>query len=239
MFKKQNSSPAVSVDETMIKSFSFSQKEILSGIQNLYCPDGFDLDPTYGHGGFYSNQKELFPGTGKIQRPKLYFDRYRDTHGAWKADARKLPIKSRSVKSVIIDPPFLAGGGHGCHMIGKYGQVGGNDNPQDVWDLYKAIMTECERVLKPYGHLVVKCQDLLHGRTQYMTHVEVTNYAIDLGLYPKDTFILLSRSRMRPHNQKTQHHARKYHSYFLVFSKAKRSVGYSRDPRSSGQRKEI
>lgn len=222
----------------MIKSISHSQQQILSWIQHLYCPEGIDLDPTYGNGGFYKKDiQQGLPGFGlmeDVRRPRLYFDRYRD--GVWKADARFLPVKTGSIKSVIIDPPFLAGGGRDGLMVAKYGNLNTGPDGQRydaaaTWELYKDIMTECERVLSPYGHLIVKCQDLLYGRTQYMTHIEVVNFAIDMGLYPKDIFILLARSRPKSWNHQTQHHARKWHSYFLVFGKQNRNVGYSRDPR--------
>ena len=39
----------------IIKSISYSQEEILKWIIRLYCPDGFDLDPTYSKGVFYKN----------------------------------------------------------------------------------------------------------------------------------------------------------------------------------------
>ena len=212
----------------MIKSISYSQHEILSWIQKLYCPHGIDLDPTYGYGGFYRKQLALF-GKSRVHKPRLCFDLHRDT--AWKADARHLPLKDKSIKSVIVDPPFLAGGGRSGMMGRKYGTAGGDQNPQDVWNLYREIMEECFRVLKPQGNLIVKCQDILHGRTNYMTHVEVTNYAIDLGMYPKDLFILLAKTRPKSWNHQIQNHSRKFHSYFLVFGKQKRTVGYSRAPR--------
>ncbi len=218
------------IERIMIKSISYSQHEILSWIQKLYCPQGFDLDPTYGYGGFYKNhlQMKLCGDPEEVGRPRLYFDLNRSVDGAWKADARHLPIKSRSIESVIIDPPFLAGGGRSGVMVRKYGAAGGDENPMDVWKLYRDIMKECLRTLKPQGNLIVKCQDLLHGRTQYMTHIEITNYAIDLGMYPKDIFILLAKNRLRSWNHQIQNHSRKFHSYFLVFGKQKRTIGYSR-----------
>ena len=45
--------------------------------------------------------------------------------------------------------------------------------------------------------------------------------AIKLGLYHKDLFVLLAKSRLIGGNHKNQFHARKFHSYFLVFQKIK------------------
>lgn len=115
-------------------------------------------------------------------------------------------------------------------MKAKYGF---KNSPGDVWKLYSEGIKECSRVLKKFGILVVKCQDILHGRSQYMTHYKVMEYAIDSGLYPKDLFILLARSRPKSWNHQVQNHSRKFHSYFYVFGKQKRSIGYSRDRRNS------
>jgi len=145
-------------------------------------------------------------------------------------DGRHLPFKDLSLKSIIIDPPFLTGGSNNGIMTNKYGRAGGDGGSrsmQIVWDLYRDIMTECYRVLKLYGTLVVKCQDCLNGRTNYMTHIEVSNVALGLGMYPKDLFVLLALTRPKAWNHKNQHHARKHHSYFYVFGKQKRTVGYS------------
>lgn len=48
----------------LMKSISYSQDEILKWIIRLYCPDGFDLDPTYSKGVFYKN----------VPEPQLKFD---------------------------------------------------------------------------------------------------------------------------------------------------------------------
>ena len=216
----------------MIKSISHSQDQILRWISRLYLSPSsethsglgtFDLDPTYGRGNFYR----------KIQKPKMCFDISPGPDLAAdvkKADVRDLPIEDESVKSIIFDPPFLCGGGLNGLMAGKYGYL---KAPQDVWRLYWQAMCEFKRILKPQGIIVVKCQDFIHGRNQYFSHVVVMNYAVKLGFYPKDLFILLSKTRPRSWNHKNQNHARKFHSYFWVFGKQKRSIGYFLDPEKS------
>jgi len=205
----------------MIKSFFYSQDEILRWIQKLYSPQRFELDPTYGYGGFYK---------GRTQRPKICLDIRSVLAVDARADFHRLPLKNESVKSIIFDPPFLVRGGPGHNiMASKYGAL---KTPGEVWAMYRDGMCELKRVLKPQGLLVVKCQDFSHGRNQYMTHTEVMNYAVEIGLYPKDIFILLARSRPIARNQKKQNHSRKFHTYFWVFGKQRRSIGYSRDLRN-------
>lgn len=208
-----------------IRSISYSQAQILGWIQELYCKNGFDLDPTFGNGSFYL----------EISRPRFCFDIDPREKNVGKADARQLPFKDRVFQAIIIDPPFLLQGGEAGIMTGRYGTVErrGNTGAGDIWQLYMEIMQECTRLLKLFGVLVVKCQDIIIGRTQYMSHLEIANIAIDMGLYPVDIFILLARTRPMSWNHGKQAHARKYHAYFLIFKKSRRNVGYSRGRRIS------
>ena len=165
-----------------------------------------------------------------IRKPRLCFDLSPGpnlTAEVVKADVRALPLKDKSVYSMIFDPPFLAGGGKAGIMTSRYGSM---DGIEDVWDLYWKAFVEFKRVLRPFGVIVVKCQDFIFGRNQYFTHAVVMNYAVKLGFYPKDLFILLSKSRPKSWNMKVQNHARKFHSYFWVFGKQKRTIGYFLDP---------
>ncbi len=45
------------------------------------------------------------------------------------------------------------------------------------------------------------------------------NEASKLGFINKDLFILLAKNRIIGHNHGNQKHARKFHSYFIVFKK--------------------
>lgn len=182
------------------------------------------MDPTFGRGSFYK----------VIRKPRLCFDLSPAPHltaDVVKADVRALPLKDKSVYSIIFDPPFLAGGGSHGLMSGKYGYM---KKIEDVWELYWNALIEFKRVLKTYGVIVVKCQDCIHGRNQYFTHTVVMNYAVKLGLYPKDLFVLLSKTRPIQWNVKNQNHSRKFHSYFWVFGKQKRTTGYFLDPENLG-----
>jgi hypothetical protein len=56
---------------------------------------------------------------------------------------------------------------------------------------------------------------------QYLSHVEIINMAREIGFYAKDLFILEAKNRLIDPRIKKQQHARKFHSYFLVFEKKK------------------
>ena len=66
-------------------------------------------------------------------------------------DARRLPLPVASVDRVITNPPF-----------GK--QIG---EPEDIGPLYRRVVAECDRVLRPGGRAVFLVGDagLLHPAT--------------------------------------------------------------------------
>ena len=88
-----------------------------------------------------------------------------------------------------------------------------------VLDLYFKAGREAHRVLKKYGVIIVKCQDEVSANTQRLTHVEIINEYKMLGFYAKDLFVLIRPNRPAVSRIKRQEHARKNHSYFLVFIK--------------------
>ena len=71
---------------------------------------------------------------------------------------------------------------------------------------------------------VVKCQDEVSANKQRLTHVEIISAYESLGFYTKDLFVVMRTNKPGVSRLKTQVHARKNHSYFLVFQKAKVSV---------------
>ena len=90
-----------------------------------------------------------------------------------------------------------------------------------VIDLYARAGREANRVLRPGGVFIVKCQDEVSANTQRLTHVELITGYESLGFYTKDLFVLVRANSPAVSRLKTQVHARKNHSYFLVFEKRK------------------
>jgi tRNA G10 N-methylase Trm11 len=89
------------------------------------------------------------------------------------ADCRKLPIKSGSIRSIIIDPPFLATTGKSLqsnngNIINRRFSVARSE--RELAALYEAAIMEANRVLCPGGILVFKCQDKVSSGKQYMMH---------------------------------------------------------------------
>lgn len=200
----------------LIKSVSNSQDEILKSIMTLYCPEGFDLDPTYSKGVFYRN----------IPEPKWKFDIEPQLPDVGQADCRELPFNDDELGSIVFDPPFLGGGKASDKSI-IMNRFGYFKTVPELWSFYKEALTEFYRILISGGILVVKSQDTVNCSLQWLSHVEIINYAVKLGFYPLDLFVLLARSRLIDNRWKNQQHSRKFHSYFLVFRKCSCPVEYS------------
>lgn len=194
----------------MIGTVFRSQADLLSAIRELFL-DGeyFQVDATYGPGAMH---REL--------RPERCFDIAPKFDFVEKADCTALPFfRGSEVKSILFDPPFLAGGTEGSKMHAHYSSF---KSIRDLFSFYAAALAEFHRVLKPGGILVFKCQDVLNGRTQGFSHCEIYRHALFRGFYALDLFVLHTPNRMKPHNMVAQHHARKTHSYFWVFKKCDR-----------------
>ena len=199
-----------------IKSISFKQDEIIESILHLHSVNNrIDVDATYSIGNFYK---------GGIQKPEYKFDINPQAEGVLQADARHLPLGYESVYTIMFDPPFLIKTGDGSIIKDRFSCF---PDVKSLWQFYYDSLKEFNRVLKPKGIVIFKCQDAVLGSGQHFMHVEIMNYAVQIGFYPKDLFILLFKNRMYQEKDLTgQQHARKHHTYFWVFQKSKCKIPY-------------
>ena len=189
----------------MISTIFESDHDFLKTMIELYVPYGFDLDPTYSKGIFYE----------KLEPPQLQYDinsNYEDR----RHDCRKLPIDNESIRSIVFDPPFLAGGGSTGIMNNRFGNF---DNFSSLWKFYNESLREFYRILYNRGFLFFKCQDCLNGGQQYFSHCQIYNMALSFGFKPRDLAILIKKNRATPWNIIKQQHLRKHHCYWWVFQK--------------------
>ena len=198
--------------EKLIKSTGYDQSEIIRNILKLHVPEGrIDCDPTYSTGAFYN-------GTG-IEKPALRYDIKPQNEDVVMADARHLPLEDESLSCMILDPPFLATKGKSLSAKNKSNRInrrfGVYPDEKSLHQCYADMLREAYRLLKKDGILIFKCQDKVSSGKQYMSHVFVAKTAVEMGFYPKDLFVLLSKNRLVAGWQiRNQKHARKYHCYF-------------------------
>ncbi len=141
---------------------------------------------------------------------------------------------------MVLDPPYMEGlyrsakdhmAGSGTHSTFRHAYSNGKETsePGPKWhnavvDMYVKAGKEAYRVLRKDGILIVKCQDEVSANKQRLTHVEIITAYESMGFYTKDLFVLMRTNKAGVTRLKKQEHARKNHSYFLVFQKRKLKI---------------
>jgi len=203
-----------SVIDEVVRSVYNDQQSILGAIRGLHCPDGFDVDATFGNGSFYKSKEEW---------PEYRFDLDPNLENCVEASSVNLPLDDESVSSVVFDPPFLTyvrsnRDGNGNMVMSK--RFSGYWRYDELEEHYGHSLTEFNRILRKGGVVVFKCQDIIHNHKMHCTHVNVIRWAEERGFRLKDLFVLTAKHRMpSPNRAGKQKHARVFHSYFLVLTK--------------------
>lgn len=205
----------------VISSIGYDETEIIHDILYLHNNgEMIECDPTYSIGNFYK---------GYAQKPKYKFDKFEQGNGVVVAESHSLPVDSGSVKSIMFDPPFVIEGARsdeaqeGSCIIGK--RFTSFTSFEELKNMYSTSLKEFYRILAPGGILIFKCQDVVACSLNHFSHCWIMGEALKIGFYPKDLFILIAKNRLN--DGRKQQHARKYHSYFLVFKKQICKVNYS------------
>lgn len=219
----------INTTDVVMSAFVSRNAEVFPSILSLHVPEGARIaDVTYGGGVFWK----------KVNRSKYDLVPSDISTGI---DCRKLPYEVETFDALVLDPPYMEGllrsnrdhkAGNGSFAsFRSYYSNGDEQNEGPKWhaavtDLYFKAGSEAYRVLKPNGVCIVKCQDEVSANRQWLTHVEIINHYESLGFYTKDLFVIVRTNKAGVSRLKKQVHARKNHSYFLVFVKI--PVGKSR-----------
>jgi len=217
----------VATNELVHSAHIGNNDELFPQIVQLHIPKGARVaDVTYGRGVFWR----------KV--PKDHCELVA-SDAATGTDCRQLPYEDSSFDGVVLDPPYMhtpGGTAHQGHQNfetyyrNNGGEAGGEKKYHEaVLDLYYRAGQEAWRVLRDEGVFIVKCQDEVCANRQRLTHVELINEYEKYGFYCKDLFVLVRNGKPGVSRMLKQVHARKNHSYFLVFVKPK--------PKRSTQRK--
>jgi hypothetical protein len=142
-------------------------------------------------------------------------------------DCRQLPYPNDTLDGVVFDPPYMHSPGGTAHVGHQgYEHYYRNNQVQSprryheaVVELYFEAAREAWRVLRPGGVYIVKCQDEVCANQQRLTHVEIIMELKTQGWKVEDLFVVIRRQKPGVSRIWRQMHARKNHSYFLVFRK--------------------
>jgi tRNA G10 N-methylase Trm11 len=221
--EKKRVQGGIATSDVIVSASIAGNAEIFPQILALHVPAGSKIaDVTYGGGVFWRN----------VDLKKYELVASDIANGI---DCRELPYENNSFDALVLDPPYMEGllrnnishkaGASNYSAFREYysnGDEANKDGPKwhkAVTDLYFKAGVEAVRVLKDNGVLIVKCQDEVSANRQCLTHVEIINYYHKLGFYTKDLFIVVRKNKASVARLIKQVHARKNHSYFLVFVK--------------------
>jgi hypothetical protein len=208
----------VPTNDLVLSASVAANEEVFPQILKLYLPVGSKIaDVTFGKGIFWKRVPreayQLFP-----------------TDLANDVDCRQLPYSDETMDGVVFDPPYMHTPGGTAHVNHtNYEAHYRNNRPattdkkyhEAVLDLYYSAAHEAFRVLRFGGIYIVKCQDEVCANKQRLTHVEIINELTTYGFVVEDLFVVVRENRPGVSRLLKQVHARKNHSYFLVFRKPK------------------
>ena len=214
----------VATTNLVVSAYVGTNADIFPNVLALHVDDGARIaDVTYGKGVFWR----------KIDTGKYDFHPSDIADGT---DCRSLPYEDESFDCIVFDPPYMEGffrnngaikAGAGTHNTFRDHYSNGHESPRNggrkwhaaVVELYEDGGREAHRVLKENGVFVVKCQDEVSANRQNLTHVEIINSYSHTGFFCKDLFVVVRPNKPGMSRVLKQVHARKNHSYFLVFIK--------------------
>ena len=216
--KKRKSPAGQATNDLVFSAHVGSNDDVFPHVLSLFVSPGSTVaDVTHGKGVFWRNV------------PAGVF-RLLPSDVATGTDCRELPYGDGAIDCVVFDPPYMHTPGGTAHVNhqnyeGYYrnNNVSSNGSTKKyheaVLDLYFTAAREAWRVLREGGVYIVKCQDEVCANIQRLTHVELINELATYGFVAEDMFVVVRTTKPGVSRMLRQAHARKNHSYFLVFLK--------------------
>lgn len=215
--KKRKPAAGIATNELVFSAYQGTNADVFPHVLSLYvAPGSVVADVTYGNGVFWQHV------------PKDLYD-LRATDIRMGVDCRALPYGDGTVDCVVFDPPYMHTPGGTAHVnhqnYENYYRNNSTSGDSDkkyheaVLDLYFSAAKEAYRVLKSSGTYIVKCADEVCANQQRLSHVEIINELNTYGFVVEDLFVVMRTNRPGVSRILRQAHARKNHSYFLVFLK--------------------
>ena len=216
--KKRKSPDGIPTNELIFSAYQGTNDEIFPKILDLYVAQGSIVaDVTYGQGVFW---RRVPKNAYKLLATDLKTG----------VDCRTLPYEDGSMDCVVFDPPYMHTPGGTAHVNHQnyedYYQNNAADNAPTkkyhdaVLELYFQAAAEAHRVLREEGIYIIKCGDEVCANQQRLTHVELINEFGLKGFVIEDLFVVVRYNFPGVSRILRQAHARKNHTYFLVFRKS-------------------
>lgn len=215
--KKRKSPDGTATNDLVLSAYTATNDEVFPFVLSLYVEPGSTVaDVTYGKGVFW---RKVPLGTYKLLASDIESG----------VDCRNLSYRDASIDCVVFDPPYMHTPGGTAHVNHQNYEGYYKNNlalsekkyHEAVLDLYFTAAREAWRVLRDSGVYIVKCQDEVCANQQRLTHVELINELHRYGFIVEDLFVVVRNGKPGVSRLLTQAHARKNHSYFLVFLKPK------------------
>jgi hypothetical protein len=224
----------IATSDVVLSAHMAGNAEVFPELLSIHVPIGSRVaDITFGRGVFWKkipmDDYELVASDIKLGK-----------------DWSKLPSTDDSVDAVVFDPPYMEGlyrqtkealAGSGTHRAFQDAYSNGTTQSSNnerkyhdaVLEAYLKVIPEVKRILRVGGKFIVKCQDEVSANRQKLTHVELIWAYEKLGFYCKDLFVVVRQNAPVVARLIKQVHARKNHSYFLVFERQdnKKKLDYS------------
>ena len=215
---KRKSPDGISTNDLIFSTYQETNDKVFPLILELYVSPGSKVaDVTFGKGVFW---KGIEKGKYKLLSSDIQTG----------VDCRDLPYDDDEIDCVVLDPPYMhtpGGTAHNNHQ--NYDEYYRNNRAAKglkkkyhdaVLELYFQASREAFRVLRDEGILIVKCIDEVCANRQRLTHVEIINELENNSYVAEDLFVVMRKNKPGVSRIKRQYHARKNHSYFIVFRKS-------------------
>lgn len=234
----------VTTSHVVCSAYMDNNDEVFRDILKLFVEEGSTIaDVTFGLGVFWNkvdlSKYHILPSDLYLKAETM--QKFSQLHPRDGINSKSLPYGNTSLDAVVFDPPYMESfyrnqtdqiGGIGTHSSFRRAYSSGNGDEKAegvkyhdaVTDMYIKSGAEAYRVLKDNGIYIVKCQDEVCANKQRLTHVEIITGFEQMGFYCEDIFVVVRTNKPVISRLKKQVHARKNHSYFLIFRKMKSKI---------------
>jgi hypothetical protein len=215
--RKRKTPAGLPTNDLVFSAYAGTNDVVFPHVMSLYVAIGSTVaDVTYGNGVFW---RRIPKDSYKLLTSDL----------ASGVDCRQLPYGNGALDCIVFDPPYMHTPGGTAHVGHQNFEAYYKNNASQsgkkyhdaVLDLYFAAAREAWRVLREGGIYIVKCQDEVCANRQRLSHVEIITELAGYGFVIEDLFVVVRNGKPGVSYILRQAHARKNHSYFLVFLKPK------------------